>query len=174
MFVPMKASLTDLLCTQCGLCCDGSLLADVELASRAEATRLEILGLEIEEDDSHGLLPLPCGALKGTRCSIYEHRPECCRTFECGLLQEVRRGAVEVERASRLIAETRMKIARVRELMTGLGTPARDLPLRESCAELLAGTVDLGPETQRRRAELEAAMSAVEEMLRKTFLGGVR
>ena len=68
----MKPSLTDTLCTQCGLCCDGSLFADVELAGRAEATRLEVMGLRIDDDDSDGALLLqPCSALQGRRCSIY-------------------------------------------------------------------------------------------------------
>ena len=47
----MKPSLTDTLCTRCGLCCDGSLFADVELASRDEASALEVMGLDIEDDD---------------------------------------------------------------------------------------------------------------------------
>jgi hypothetical protein len=41
----MKPSLTDTLCTRCGLCCDGSLFADVELASGGEASALEVMGL---------------------------------------------------------------------------------------------------------------------------------
>jgi hypothetical protein len=168
----MEPSLTDTLCTRCGLCCDGSLFADVELAGRAEATRLEVMGLEIEDDDTAGgLLLLPCGALRGTLCSIYPHRPECCRTFECRLLQDVRRGAVGVERAGEQIAEALMRIGRVRELMAQLGHRRRRLPLRESCAEALARSAHADPEVNRKRAELEAAMSAVEELIRKTFLG---
>ena len=50
----MKPSLTDTLCTRCGLCCDGSLFADVELAGPAESAGLEVMGLEIEEDDAGG------------------------------------------------------------------------------------------------------------------------
>ena len=101
----MEPSLTDTLCTRCGLCCDGSLFADVELAGRAEATRLEVMGLEIEDDDTAGgLLLLPCGALRGRLCSIYPHRPECCRTFECRLLQDVR--LIYPEPARRLDART--------------------------------------------------------------------
>src|SRR5882724_13606086 len=104
----MKPSLTDTLCTRCGLCCDGSLFADVELASGDEASALEVMGLEIEDadEDDGELLLQPCAALKGKRCSIYPHRPDCCRTFECRLLQQVQRGAVGVERASEKIGET--------------------------------------------------------------------
>src|SRR5580765_7960843 len=110
-------SLTDTLCTHCGLCCDGSLFADVELAGPAEATGLEILGLDIDDDSDRALLLLPCAALRGTRCSIYEHRPECCRTFECRLLQEARRGTVSVARAEETIVATLATIARVKELL---------------------------------------------------------
>jgi Fe-S-cluster containining protein len=65
------------------------LFADVELTGIREATELEILGFKIETDDSDvGLLPQPCRALRGRRCSIYAHRPRaaerssvvCCRT----------------------------------------------------------------------------------------------
>ena len=168
----MKPSLTDRLCTKCALCCDGSLFADVELAGRAEATGLEILGLEVEEGDAGALLSLPCRALQGTRCGIYPHRPECCRTFECRLLQEVRRGAVGVERAEERIADTRERIGRVRALMAHLGYRRHRLPLRERCAEALARKADPDPAVNRKRAELEAEMSAVEELIRKTFLFG--
>ena len=59
----MSPSLTDTLCTRCGLCRDGSLFADVELTGPAEATGLEILGLAIDDDADGGLLLLPCAAL---------------------------------------------------------------------------------------------------------------
>src|SRR5882724_5232384 len=113
----MKPSLTDTLCTRCGLCCDGSLFADVELASDDEASALEVMGLEIEDaDEDHGgLLLQPCGALKGKRCSMYPYRPDCCRTFECRLLQRVKRGAVGVEWANQRIAEALKRIERVKK-----------------------------------------------------------
>jgi uncharacterized protein len=167
----MDPSLTDTLCTACGLCCDGSLFADVELAGHAEATRLEVMGLEIEDDDTDGaLLVLPCRALRGTRCRVYVHRPECCRTFECRLLQEVRRGTVGVDRAVERIAKAQARIGRVREQMARLGRRGGHLPLGESTAEALAGSANADPEVNRSRAKLEAAMSAVERSLRKTFL----
>jgi uncharacterized protein len=136
-------SLTDRLCTRCGLCCDGSLFTDVELAGPAEATTLEAMGLELDEDDAEGtLLPQPCRALTGTRCGIYAHRPGCCRTFECRLLRDVRRGAVDVERAGARIAETLKRIHRLRKRIARPG----------------------------RRDGRAAARSAVQESLRKSFL----
>lgn len=172
----MEPALTDILCTACGLCCDGSLFADVELAGGDEATTLEVLGLEVEDpDEGHrGLLLQPCRALQGTRCSVYAHRPACCRTFECRLLQQVGRGAVEIDRAQEQIALTRGRIARIRSLIAALSPDVEPLPLKERCAEALANSeeFDADPETHRRRAELESAMRRLERTIRDTFLGG--
>jgi Fe-S-cluster containining protein len=147
----------------------------VELASPAEAAGLEVMGLEIEDDDAgDGLLVQPCGALQGKRCGIYAQRPECCRTFECRLLQDVRRGSVDVKRAGEHIAEALKRVGRVRELAAELGQRGGRLPLREHCAEALtlANKACLNLALNRKRAELEAEMSAVDGLIRRRFLGG--
>lgn len=168
----MKLDLTDVLCTRCGMCCDGTLFADVELVGKAEATRLEVMGLEVEDNDTAaGVLSQPCAALKGTRCGIYAFRPKCCRTFECQLLQDAQQGSITVERAAEHITEAKREIQRVRELLVQLGQHDVQLPLKERCAEALAGQADSTPNANRVRAELEAAMSAVERTLWQTFLG---
>jgi Fe-S-cluster containining protein len=166
----MNPSLTDRLCTQCGLCCDGSLFADVELAGRAEALRAEVMGLRIDDDADAMLMLLPCSALKGTRCSIYPHRPQCCRTFECRLLKDVRRGAVGVKHAEQHIAEAFRRIGRVKDLLAQIGERDARLPLKERCAEALALGADSSPAVKRNRAALEHAMSEVEALLREHFL----
>ncbi|MSU63779.1 MAG: YkgJ family cysteine cluster protein [Pedosphaera sp.] len=170
----MKPSLTDTLCTRCGMCCDGSLFADVELANATEATALEVMGLEIEDDDeSGGLLLQPCGALRGKRCSIYAYRPECCRTFECRLLQNVRLGTTTLDRAGEQIAETMRRIMLARKLAAELGQRDTRLPLMELCTEALtlADEAAANPALNRKRARLEVEMKAVERLIRKWFLG---
>jgi Fe-S-cluster containining protein len=168
----MTTSLTDRLCTHCALCCDGSLFADVELVGEKEAIRLEGMGLEVDDSDAEGaLLVLPCRALEGKRCGIYAHRPSCCRTFECGLLQNVRRGAVGVEQAERHIADALARIGHVKRLLAELGRRDTSLPLKERVAEALADESAAGIAALKRRAELEAAMSAVESLISSKFLG---
>jgi uncharacterized protein len=168
----MEPSLTDTLCTRCGLCCDGSLFADVELVGSAEANRLEIMGLDVEDDGGDGsVLQLPCAALSGTRCSIYAHRPRVCRTFECHLLQSVRRGKVSVEDATARIDATLGQIRRVKDLLGPPRAGEARLPLEERCAEALAADARTDPKTQRNHAELAAAMTTVERSIRSTFLG---
>ncbi len=169
----MKPSLTDTLCTRCGLCCDGSLFADVELAGRTEATRLAVMGLEVEDDDANGeVLLQPCAALRGRRCGIYAHRPKCCQTFECRLLQNVRRGAVSVERAAANVAEALRLVQRAKALLVQLGPRDLDLPLVERSAEALAREVRASREWNHERVELETSMSALGRLIRMVFLGG--
>lgn len=165
------ASLTDTLCTRCGLCCDGTLFADVELVGQAEVARLEVMGMEVEAEPKHtGLLSQPCAALRGTRCAIYAHRPKVCRVFQCDLLQNAQRGAVTVERAIEQIADAREQIAQVRTILGRLGNRDEDLPIKERCAETLA--TEGGTASEARDLEaLETAMAAVERTIWNSFLG---
>jgi len=166
----MPSSLTDTLCTHCGLCCDGTLFADVELKSSTEAAGLLILGLAVDDDDAEGgLLSQPCSALQGTRCSIYAHRPECCRIFECALLQDVRAGATTVEQARAHITQAFTYIGRVRALLNVLGERNVRLPLNERCAHALAKDMDSVAGMSQRQAELEDAIKALDRLIQTTF-----
>ena len=168
----MTQLLTDILCTKCGLCCDGTLFADVELVGVDEVARLEVLGMDIENEDRNtGLLSQPCAALRGTRCGIYAHRPKCCRVFQCHLLQNAQRGTVTVEHALEQIADAREQIQQVRVMLDGLGNRDENLPIKERCAETLAEEGAATPETIRDRAALEAAMATLENTIWNTFLG---
>jgi uncharacterized protein len=169
---PMTPSLTSTLCTNCGLCCDGTLFADVELVGQAEIARLEIMGMDVEHEDRNmGLLSQPCAALRGTRCGIYEHRPKCCRVFRCDLLQSAERGAVTVERALEQIADAREQLRSVRAMLGRLGNRDTELPIKERCAETLAAEGAATARTLRARAELEAAMATLEKTIWNAFLG---
>jgi len=168
----MTPVLTDTLCTKCGLCCDGTLFADVELVGQSEVARLEMMGMEVEDESrSVGLLSQPCAALRGTRCSIYDHRPKCCRVFECHLLQNAQSGAVTVERALEQIADARGQIRHVRALLGRLGNRDEEIPIKERCAETLAAEGDATSDTIQDRAALEAAMATLEKTIWNTFLG---
>jgi len=166
----MDADEAQALCTRCGLCCDGSLLGDVELAGAAEAGRIERLGLELDDDGDGYVLPQPCAALDGCRCTIYAQRPGSCRAFECALLQKLQRGDIGPRHA--LIAVERAR-ARIREVERLLG-PARGterLPLAERCSEALARE---GAQRRQRRARLSAAVARMQRSLRATFLDAPR
>ena len=170
----MTPPLTDALCTKCGLCCNGTLFADVELVGQAEVARLEVMGIEVEDEHRNmGLLSQPCAALRGTRCGIYAHRPQCCRVFECHLLQNAQRGAVTVERALEQIADAREQIRQVRALLDRLGNRDEGLPIKERCAETLAAEGGTTSEIEA-RADLDAAMTRLDNTIWNPFLGSGR
>jgi len=164
--------LTDALCTRCGLCCDGTLFGDVELTGRREATRLEGLGLDVDADDADvELLALPCAGLRGRRCGVYPHRPQCCRTFECRLLQEARRGEISVEGALRRIDDAVAQVRQVTTRLAGLERrPRLRLPLAERVADALQTEPGAPATRARRQRALAAAMAALTRTIRTTFL----
>jgi Fe-S-cluster containining protein len=128
-----KESAPDNICLACGLCCDGTIFADVKLLPNEDATRLLSLGMP--------LLPLmakknasqpirnrggwkflqPCSALHGCRCQIYGSRPSYCRQFECLLFQQVQSGEAAKVEALRLIRLARRRAEEVRMLLRALG-----------------------------------------------------
>jgi len=163
--------LTDTLCRRCGLCCDGTLLGDVELTGPAEAARLELLGLDVDSDDGDAdVLPLPCAALRGTCCSIYTQRPRTCRAFECRLLQNAQRGAVSVHDALARISQARAQAQHVKALLTTVEARPARLPLAERVADAIAASAGAAPRAARTTAELDAAMIALTRTIRRTFL----
>jgi len=166
----MPPALTDLLCTRCGLCCDGSLFGDVELRGEREAVGLEILGLDVADDGDDFALLQPCAGLDGRRCRVYAHRPRCCRTFECRLLMEARAGCVSVARARARIRETRARIRRLERLLGRPRGPER-LALKERCEEALTRERGEGARALARSARIRAAWRAVASASTRWFLG---
>lgn len=163
--------LTDTLCTRCGLCCDGTLFGDVELSGPAEAARLEGLGLNVDTDDADvELLALPCAGLRATRCTVYAHRPQCCRTFECRLLQEAQRGAVTVDEALARIAGAKRQIRKVESLLARIESRSVQLPLAERVADAVATGSRVSTTALRRLHALDVASEALTRTLRATFL----
>ena len=79
-----------------------------------------------------------------------------------------------VERAKKKIAQALRRIERVKELVVQLGKGDDRLPLKEHCAEalVLSEAAAAGPAVKRKRAELHAAMTAVDRLIQATFLGG--
>ncbi len=169
-------SLTAALCTECGLCCDGSLLAEVELSGEVEAGRMETLDLEVEEGDDNGrdawFLPLPCEALCGSKCGVYEHRPQTCRTFECRLLKDADSGALQLDEALAAVAVARSERDAVLELLGDLDADGdtAGLPLAERVSETLLRLEEAG-KRGRKADRLRGRMESLGAMLTDRFLG---
>jgi len=84
-------------------------------------------------------------------------------------LQEVRRGVVDVERAKELIADALARRARIHTLIVALGHRGERVPLKERCAEALAGPLprNADPSERRIRGEPELAMRAFESFAQR-------
>ena len=110
------------LCTACGFCCDGRLfsLAPLTLEEAAWAKRRRLPLVSHADKVS---LEQPCGALEGTRCTVYDERPESCRRFVCGLLERVTNGEIDLQSAIEHVNVARA--APTKELMSAFDRAIR-------------------------------------------------
>ena len=75
-------------CTTCGACCRANHVpvTDVEIERLAGRVQLPVLSfheryLDTDDDGEPAIDANPCPFLEGTRCSVYEDRPEPCRAY---------------------------------------------------------------------------------------------
>lgn len=111
------------LCTSCGLCCSGVVYDSVPFAAH-EIANVRELGLEpYEEPAGQPRFNLPCRHLQGTRCGVFERRPEPCGAFRCELLKNFEAGQVSMTDAMAKVAEAKRMLDEVRPLVGKAGGP---------------------------------------------------
>ena len=99
--------LTDTLCLQCGLCCNGVLFADVR-PEPGDKSPLFAGRLRVNQ---------PCPAFNSATCAcaIYKDRPECRQ------LLGVQAGEITMDTALKRISKARQLATKVEKLLTELG-----------------------------------------------------
>src|SRR5215469_15501515 len=133
----------DQLCPNCGLCCDSTLFADVELRKGDDPERLTQLGLEVMQKTKTKLaFSQPCACFDGKFCKIYADRPKRCRLFECGLLKRVESGDLTAGAALKTISEAKSQAEKVRELLRQSGQRDERMALTHRYAEAMSAPVD--------------------------------
>jgi Fe-S-cluster containining protein len=160
------------LCPNCGLCCDSTLFADVELQTGDDANRLTQLGLQIEKK-ARGKFAFAqsCACFDGKLCKIYDERPVRCRTFECGLLKKVQEGEMNSAIALQKISETKNLAQKVRELLRQLGNDNEPLALTKRYAQVMNSPISLADENNAEaRGELMLTVHELMQVLQKDFL----
>ncbi len=177
----------DQLCPNCGLCCDSTLFADVELRAGDDPKRLAKLGLSIarkDDEDEHEneedlikkgrnklAFAQPCARFDGKFCGMYADRPKRCRLFECGLLKKVQAGEMGAGAALKKISEARALAGKVRGLLQALGQPQEKLALTKCYAQAMREPMDLADEAgAERRGELMLAVNDLMRVLQRDFL----
>ncbi len=109
------------LCTACGACCNGTLFDEVPLA--AEEVELGVrLRLPIVPSGEEAAMALPCPRLEVATCTVYPDRPSTCRTYKCGLLEELERGSVSSEEAHAHVGALREAAQHARALLPESGS----------------------------------------------------
>jgi Fe-S-cluster containining protein len=161
----------DQLCPQCGLCCDSTLFADVELRAGDDAKRLAELGLSLQKKGKTKLaFAQPCACFDGTLCKIYADRPRRCRLFECGLLKKVNAGEMSARAALKKISEAKALAKKVRDLLGSLGQPHGTLALTKCYTQAMQEPIDLAEDNTERRGELMLAVNDLMHVVQKEFL----
>jgi hypothetical protein len=162
----------DQLCPNCGLCCDSSLFADVELSRGDDPQKLKKLGLVIEQKTKTKLaFAQPCACFDGKFCKIYADRPKRCRLFECGLLKRVEAGDMTAAAALGKISEAKARAKKVHELLRQSGQQDQRMALTHRYAEAMNAPVDLANELNAdRQGELMQAVGDLMQLLERDFL----
>jgi Fe-S-cluster containining protein len=162
----------DQLCPNCGLCCDSTLFADVELRAGDDAKRLRKLGLTLFQKAKTKLaFNQPCACFDGKLCGIYGDRPKRCRLFECGLLKRIEAGEMTAGAALKKILAAKNQATRVRELLPASGQREERMALTHRYAEAMSAPVDLSDDgAAERRGELMMAVNDLMQVLQRDFL----
>jgi uncharacterized protein len=160
------------LCPNCGLCCDSTLFADVELRAGDDAKRLKQLGLSLSKKGRGKLaFAQPCACFDGKLCGIYQDRPKRCRTFVCGLLKRVEANKMTASAALKKISIAKNKAEKVRELLRLNGQSDKQLALTHRYTEAMSAPMDLADEDNaERRGELMLAVNDLMQLLQRDFL----
>lgn len=166
-------SAIHVLCSQCGLCCNGVLFADVRLQPGEDVDGFRVLGLPVRRRGKICVFSQPCAALKPNgQCGVYEDRPGMCRQFECGVLKRLTSGRLEEAEALSLIRRTRKLVAGVQSLLEACGNSDAGKPLTKRYQKIMRQPIDLsaGDEAGDRRGELMLAVHALMETVHEHFL----
>ena len=125
------------LCSDCGLCCNGSLFIWVKLR-HAELAPVTQLGMTIFDDHptQRGFL-LPCPQWQ-SKCTIYDNPnyPHACRAFNCTLLKKLMNNDVTLPAALGTIAVIKEQIDWLKVRLP----PSSSTNFREQLVALLEGT----------------------------------
>ena len=107
------------LCQQCGLCCVGVACGSVAIAPEADEAFVGQFSehIVIASDQTLGWVSQPCPAFEGF-CTVYETRPQDCRTYRCNTLENFYQGSATFEEAVIAINGTVSALHRLAERYT--------------------------------------------------------
>jgi uncharacterized protein len=155
--------LTDTLCLQCGLCCNGVLFADVRPEPGDQSP--------LFADRSRVNQPCPAFDAGTCACAIYAQRPARCRKFECRQLLGVQAGSITTDAALKRIRTARRLAAKVEVLLAELehNNPRLPLSRRFKRCQRAAEAGGLAADQLDTLAELQLAVHELTLLLSQHF-----
>lgn len=163
------ASAASRLCAACGLCCNGVLFEIVRLQPVDSAKQLAGLGIKLKSRHAQPYFKQPCSAFCGTHCSIYDHRPQRCRLFDCRQLLRVAAGEISEADAAEAIQHVRQLVARIETLLNAAGDTNAKKPLLKRCRSVLADCDPSHEAPPAWHARLKELTQALEDHLNADF-----
>lgn len=156
------------VCTSCGLCCNGTLYIVAPLTRTEHDNLIAVLDVGTDQKGNN-VLHLPCPALSGASCTMYETRPHICRSYRCGVLDSVIDGSLDQQQAVQLVTQARSLVATVAPLLPATaGAPKKTLCQRVN--DFCLGFKKLSPEQQQATSPaLLMAVGALQILLAKYF-----
>jgi hypothetical protein len=91
------------LCVGCAMCCNGTLFDHAPLQPDEGPLNADD-GLRVAEIKGKRHFLQPCAYESCGRCTIYEHRFQVCRSFNCALLRRQLAGEVDFGEAKAVVA----------------------------------------------------------------------
>ena len=158
-------ALTDKLCLQCGLCCNGVLFADVRSEPGERSPLLAGRARVVQ--------PCPAFQAGDCTCAIYLERPRRCRQFECRQLLGTKAGKFTVEAAMRRITKVRRLAAKAEKMLVELGFDNVKKPLKQRFQQCqrAAEQGKLAENRYATLADLQLAMHRLTSLLAEDFYG---
>lgn len=120
------------LCKSCGFCCDGTFFNQVEIVEERKNqsekySKNKKLDVEVITTKRFSL---PCSCFdQKTGCTIYLDRPNICKNFECGLLQQLNNGKRSFESSVNIVNQLRDGARYINDNVTSLASFIKPIPI---------------------------------------------
>jgi len=122
------------ICLDCAVCCDGTIYTSVPVGPADDLEPLRATGVHWMKVEDRTAFRLPCSAVAGGCCSIYDRRPAVCREVSCLLRLRFDAGIVSFDDARSRIDEVKALRDRIRPQLAAFF----DTPGPHAIAELFA------------------------------------
>jgi len=112
----IREDSAQMLCTSCGLCCDGSVFNHAQIYPEDDKSLLTKCGITVRKRGDRRFFILPCHHLHERKCAIYTSwRPSICSRFKCKVLKRLEKGEISFMQGLEIINMTLQHLTKLRQ-----------------------------------------------------------